>query len=274
MSDDDFEDEHEEAYERPREPGKQKDKHLLGPDDPHPAIVSDKGGASSLLLIGDHAGRAVPRKLARLGLPAEAFERHIAWDIGITGLGERLSRGLDATFIRQSYSRLVVDCNRKSTALDFIPAASDGQTVPGNAGLKTADRSARKREIFAPYHARITSALTAREQQARPTLLVSLHSFTPEMGGQKRPWRYGVLHRGDSPASRALLAALRERFGEEAGDNEPYAMNTQDYTIPFHADQWGLDYLEIEVRQDLIETAAGQDEAAAVLAPLLEKVAP
>jgi predicted N-formylglutamate amidohydrolase len=250
-----------------------RSKGLLGRDDPSPAIVSNKSGSSPFLLLGDHAGRIIPEKLGTLGLPPEAFEQHIAWDIGIAGLGERLSKALDATFIRQPFSRLVVDCNRKHTAPDFVPTVSDGVTIPGNVDLKTSDRSARRREIHMAYHHRITGLLEARDQQARDTVLVSLHSFTPSLNGEARPWKYGVLHRGDSKISSAMLALLRERFGDEAGDNQPYAMDGIDYTIPFHADPRGLPYLELEIRQDLIADGAGQDEVAALLAELLGRLA-
>ena len=38
--------------------------------------------------------------------------RHIAWDIGIAGVGRQLADRLDACLIMQPYSRLVIDCNR------------------------------------------------------------------------------------------------------------------------------------------------------------------
>jgi predicted N-formylglutamate amidohydrolase len=38
-----------------------------------------------------------------------------------------------------------------------------------------------------------------------------------------------------------------------------------------HADARGLDYLELEMRQDLISGPAGQDEVAAVVARLLRE---
>ncbi len=49
------------------------------------------------------------------------MDRHIAWDIGVAGLGERLAEALDAVFIRQAYSRLVIDCNRRPGAADSDP---------------------------------------------------------------------------------------------------------------------------------------------------------
>jgi predicted N-formylglutamate amidohydrolase len=247
---------------------------LLGPDDLSPFVVVNSGGVSRFLLLGDHAGRAVPKALAGLGVSSESMERHIAWDLGVAGLGERLAKALDACFIHQIYSRLVIDCNRQPGASDAAPAVSDGTGIPGNLGLTEADMAARRDEIYAPYQDRIAAELDARAAVGRATLLVSLHSFTPVMAGFARPWRFGVLHRGDSALSRAMLVVLREALGEEVvGDNQPYAMDGTDNTIPLHADARGLDYLEIEVRQDLIAEAGGQDAVAALLAPLLERAA-
>jgi predicted N-formylglutamate amidohydrolase len=244
---------------------------LLTRDDPPPVIVTNPSGSSPFLLLGDHAGRAIPIHLGDLGLPPSAMDRHIAWDIGVAGLGQLLAQRLDAGFIRQSYSRLVIDCNRKPGAADWTPAACDGQAVSGNTGLSVGDLAARRRAIYDPYQAAISAALDARERLGRATFLVSLHSFTPELGGVLRPWRFGVLHRGDSPLSSHVLDLLRNAFGEEAGDNQPYAMDDSDNTVPLHADPRGLDYLELEVRQDLLLGSAGQDATAGFVAKLLGK---
>lgn len=244
---------------------------LLGPDDLPPFVVTNTGGRSPFLLLGDHAGRAIPRALGDLGVAAVEMDRHIAWDIGIAATGERLAAALDACFIHQTYSRLVIDCNRKPDAPDLAPAISDGTTVPANVGLTDDDRATRLAEIHAPYQAAIADLIAVRTARGQPTVLVSLHSFTPSMGGFARPWLYGVLHRNDSPFSDAVLAQLRSAFGDQAGDNQPYAMDGRDNTIPRHADGHGLDYLELEIRQDLIERADGQDRAAALFADLLPR---
>ncbi|MBP7817867.1 MAG: N-formylglutamate amidohydrolase [Phenylobacterium sp.] len=236
-------------------------------DDPSPVHVTNVGGACPLLLIGDHAGRAIPRRLDGLGLTSADMDTHIAWDIGVAGLGERLAARLDACFIRQTYSRLVVDCNRKPGAPAAMPEISDGVTIPGNLGLDTQTQAARRAEIYQPYQDAIGAELDRRA--GRPTILVSLHSFTPVMQGVVRPWRMGVLHRGDSAFSSRVLALLQRELGEAAGDNEPYKMDDTDNTVPLHADPRGLDYLELEVRQDLIADAAGQDEVADLVARLL-----
>jgi len=225
------------------------------------------GGSSPLLLLGDHAGRAIPTRLGRLGLPPEALDRHIAWDIGVAGLGFRLSQTLDACLIAQAYSRLVVDCNRRPLEDGSIAEVSDGVPIPGNQDLTANDREARVSAIYHPYHRAIARALDARND--RPTIVVALHSFTPSMAGFNRPWSFGVLHRGDSPFSSAVLAGLRTALGAAVGDNEPYSMDGTDNTVPLHADRRGLDYLELEVRQDLLADAQGQTQVAALLTDVL-----
>ncbi|CAN5364394.1 N-formylglutamate amidohydrolase [soil metagenome] len=236
-------------------------------DDPSPVHVTNAGGACPVLLIGDHAGRLVPPSLHGLGLTAADMDTHIAWDIGVAGLGERLAARLDACFIRQTYSRLVVDCNRKPGAAAAMPEISDGVTIPGNLTLTPHAKAARCAEIYQPYQDAIAAELDRRA--GRPTLLVSLHSFTPVMQGFVRPWRIGVLHRNDSAFSDRVLVLLRRELDEAAGDNAPYQMDETDNTVPLHADPRGLDYLELEVRQDLIAEAAGQDEVADLIARIL-----
>jgi predicted N-formylglutamate amidohydrolase len=244
---------------------------LLGPGDPEPVVVLRQQAQSPFLLTGDHAGRAIPATLGDLGVSDADMERHIAWDIGVGGLGERLSANLDATFIRQSYSRLVVDCNRRPHARGSIPPISDGVVIPGNVGLDDAQIRRRYDEIYVPYQDAIGAALDGR---AAPTILVALHSFTPTMGGFDRPWRYGVVHGGDSPFSLAVLEQLRRQIDPaEVGDNLPYALGDDDNTVPLHAQARGLDYLELEVRQDLLKDETGRDEVASLLAPVLNAAA-
>ncbi|HEX3364895.1 N-formylglutamate amidohydrolase [Phenylobacterium sp.] len=234
------------------------------------AIALNPGAASPFLLLGDHAGREIPQQLRDLGLPPAELDRHIAWDIGVAGYGALLSQVLDATFIRQRFSRLVIDCNRDPARADAIPEISDGADIPGNRALSPPDREARITEIARPYQAAIAAELDARAVRGLATTLISLHSFTPRMDGVDRPWRFGVLHAGDSPYSRAVLARLRGELGEAlVGDNEPYRMDEVDFTIPLHAGGRGLDYLELEVRQDLVADPAGQAQIAAFVARLL-----
>ena len=108
---------------------------LLDPDEPDPVAVQNPNGASEILLISDHAGRRIPRRLGTLGLGDADLERHIAWDIGIRDVTTQIADKLGATYIYQRYSRLVIDCNRRpGSSQSIMRAISDGTEVPGNRG--------------------------------------------------------------------------------------------------------------------------------------------
>jgi predicted N-formylglutamate amidohydrolase len=240
-------------------------------EDKAPAFeVCTAGGRSEFLIIADHAGHRVPRRLRQLGLPDAELQRHIGWDIGIAGLARRLGERLDATAILQRYSRLVIDCNRPLEAGDSIATVSDGTEIAANFNLTPAEREARVQAIFEPYHRRIAAELDARQARSRPSVLVALHSFTPRMNGAARPWHAGVLYARDARFALALLALLRKEPGLQVGDNQPYAASEDtDYAVPRHGEARGLLHVELEIRQDLIASAAGQDEWSQRLARLL-----
>ena len=247
---------------------------LLAPDEPPAVIDYRSDGASPFLLVCDHAGRRTPRRLHNLGLAEAELARHIAWDIGIAGVGRLLADRLDACLVMQPYSRLVIDCNRPPGTLESVVATSDGILIPGNAKLSAHDADMRAREIFAPYHGAIARHLDARAKARRQTILISLHSFTAVYAGFARPWQVGVLYNRDSALARALLDLLRSERDLTVGDNEPYTVDDEtDYTIPVHGERRGIAHVAIEIRQDLIGAETGQRQWAARLAELLPKAA-
>ena len=248
---------------------------LLGAGDPAPFQVHRPQGASPFILIADHAGQSIPARLGDLGVAQAELDRHIGWDIGIAGVTERLSEMLDAFAILQTYSRLVIDCNRPLEAAGSIVTSSDGTPVPGNQAVDDNEKVARALEIFAPYHARITRELDQRSAGPQAPVLIAMHSFTPTFGGTARPWHAGVLYHRDTRLAHALLSALRAEPGLVVGDNEPYAISDgSDYAIPVHGEQRGLLHVELEIRQDLIADAQGQHEWAERLARILPALLP
>ncbi|MGA8381473.1 MAG: N-formylglutamate amidohydrolase [Stellaceae bacterium] len=243
---------------------------LLDPDEPDPAALDNEAGGSAFFLTCDHGGRAIPRRLGRLGLPEPETFRHIAWDIGVAAVGRLLSAQLDAALIVQEYSRLVIDCNRDPSVPSSIAEISEDTPIPGNCGLDPAGRTARIEAVFRPYHDRIGAALDRRRAVGRPTMLVALHSFTPVYKGVSRPWHVGVLYNRDARLAHPFLGLLRAEGDLTVGDNEPYRVTDQtDYTVPVHGERRGLPYLEIEIRQDLIGEPSGQANWAERLARLL-----
>jgi predicted N-formylglutamate amidohydrolase len=245
----------------------------LAPDELAPVLELNVASASPFLFTSDHYGRAIPRLLGDLGLPASELTRHIAWDIGIAGVAERIAKAMNAHLIAQRYSRLVIDCNRPPEAVSSIPLISEATTIPGNDGL-THEAKARRRELFFdPYHQRIDAAIDARLAAGHPTVLVSLHSFTPVYAGIQRPWHIGTLYQHDRTLPPLLLQHLRAEGDLVVGDNEPYAVSdATDYTIPVHGEQRGLMNTGIEIRQDLITDESGQIEWAERLARIFAEI--
>jgi predicted N-formylglutamate amidohydrolase len=232
---------------------------LLAPDEPPALVTLRPGGQSPFLLVSDHAGRRIPKKLGDLGVSESELRRHIAFDVGIEPVVRFMADELDATAILQPYSRLVIDCNRPFHAESSIAKMSENTPVPGNVKLGAEEIAARQREIFAPYHDAITKELDRRRHGHLPAFLVAMHSFTPAYKGVSRPWHAGVLYNRDSRFAAFILRLLREQDELTIGDNEPYTVSDDtDYTIPVHGEQRGIPHAAIEIRHDLIETEENQ----------------
>jgi predicted N-formylglutamate amidohydrolase len=246
---------------------------LLSGADVPPVHEHNTTGRSSFLFTCDHYGRLLPKSLGDLGLPESELTRHIAWDIGIAAVAESLALQLDAHLVAQRYSRLVIDCNRPPDVASSIPIISEATMIPGNDGLSREQAATRRYEVFDPYHRRIDEIIDARQEAGMPTVLVSLHSFTPIYAGIARPWHIGTLYQRGRNLPPLLLKALRAEGDLVVGDNEPYAVSdTTDYTIPVHAEARGLINSGIEIRQDLIADQAGQQQWADRLARILREI--
>ncbi len=250
---------------------------LLAAGEPDPVEVH-VAPASRVILTCDHASNRVPRSLAGLGLSKDVLARHIGWDIGAAAVTRRLAPRLDASAVLSGYSRLVIDCNRDPDDPSSIPTRSDDVAVPGNRDLAAAARAARRTTIFEPYHAAIARLIDAALARGTAPALISVHSFTPSLGGRARPWHVGVLWDGDGRIAAPLLAALRSDATLVVGDNEPYsARHPAGYTVRHHALARGLPHVAIEIRQDEIGddsgAAAWAERLAGALTPILADAA-
>jgi predicted N-formylglutamate amidohydrolase len=211
--------------------------------------------------------------LGGLGLSELARWQHMAWDIGAGELARGLATALDAPAVLAGYSRLVVDCNRHPDDPEAFRTTSDGCEVPGNRSLSDVERDARLAAIFDPYHEAIAAMLGGFRARGVQPLLISVHTFTPRLAGNERPWHVGVLWDRDERSARALLDGLRAIDGILVGDNEPYSgKHPSDFTIDHHAEAAGLPHVCIEVRQDQFESAAGTERWVRILGGVLHRM--
>ncbi|AUG40307.1 MULTISPECIES: N-formylglutamate amidohydrolase [Pseudomonas] len=225
--------------------------------------------AHPLILVCEHASRYIPAALNDLGLDPEAAREHIAWDPGALELAENLSQTLGATLLTANYSRLLIDLNRPCQAHDSIPLQSEIYQIPGNQHLDEATREYRRKQLFRPFHARLSGLIDARLAAGRPVRVVGIHSFTPLYYGQRRTLEMGVLFDRAEGYARRLLEGMSVHDVKIAG-NEPYKIDALgDMTVPAHGDARGLDSVLIEVRNDLLRTPQAIQCWTDYLAPLL-----
>lgn len=225
---------------------------LLGGMDPAPMEVINGQSAHDLVLVCEHAGRAIPATLGALGMSPEKFDLHIACDIGAGAVSRSMARQLGAPLVLQPYSRLVVDCNRPVESDEAVPEISDGIEVPGNMGLDPTRRRLRIDEIFEPFHRSVSEVIDRHPRR----LVLAIHSFTPVLAGKVRPWDIGFLFRKDTATSHALAAAIRESEPDlKVGMNEPYTIEDgADWFVPYHGERRGIAHSLIEIRNDHIST--------------------
>lgn len=246
---------------------------LLRDGEPPAAAIERPASRSPFILLADHAGQRIPAQLGDLGLPAGEIDRHIGWDIGSLATAQLLSQYLDATLIHQRYSRLVIDCNRTPGIASSIPEISEHTRIIRNIGVTIEEAEARGAEVFQPYHDLITQTLNRRRDSGQPSVIISMHSFTPSFKNNDRPWQIGTLFNRNPAFSLQFIELLQQDSSLNVGINQPYAMtDATDFTLPFHAERRQLPYVGIEIRQDLITQQAGQEQWAHRLATLLPQV--
>ena len=127
-----------------------------------------------------------PPRYGDLGLPREALERHIAYDIGAAWLARRLADRLGAPAVLSTFSRLLIDPNRGADDPTLVMRYSDGAIVPGNARID-ADEIERRRTLYwAPYRDAIAATVEAMLASGEPPAILSIHSFTPHLARTAR----------------------------------------------------------------------------------------
>jgi predicted N-formylglutamate amidohydrolase len=231
-----------------------------------PITLSGSAASARLVLTCEHASATVPDEYAGLGLAPAQLADHIGWDIGAAALAMELNQRLGAPAVLSAASRLLVDCNRDLGDADLMPHQSHGVAIPGNAAIDPAARADRLARFYEPYHAAIDAQLVRNPD----ALLLSIHSFTPELDGCARPFDIGVLF-DDFDGLADAFARDIAASGFAVRMNEPYSgLEGLIFSARSHGQRHGLRYLELEINNRLLRRDA---DVCAIAARLLEPIA-
>lgn len=230
---------------------------------------------SPLVLLCEHASGALPPEHAAEAHPADLpwLNTHWGVDLGAGPLTQALSAALGAPALLGVVSRLVCDLNRPEDHPELARREVEGHALGFNAalGAEPAGHRARVERWHRPWHAAADALVGAHRRHAR--LLLSVHSFTPCYLGQRREVEVGVLYDDHEPDALALHAALQARWpggAERVRLNEPWSGKAGlIYSPARHAQAHGLPTLELELRQDLLETPTQRAAVTAVVVAAL-----
>jgi predicted N-formylglutamate amidohydrolase len=226
--------------------------------------------AAGLVLLADHATNRLPAEYGLLGLPQNAFARHIAYDIGVEALVRRLAMRLGVPAVLSCFSRLLIDPNRGEDDPTLIMKISDGAIIPGNHPMTPQEWENRLNRFHRPYHRAVSQTIAdVSAASGKAPLVISIHSYTPAWKGVPRPWHAAVLWDSDPRAVTPLIEALEGSGDILVGDNEPYDGALRGDTMFRHCMETGIAHALIEVRQDLIGDDSGVAEWDARLRPIL-----
>lgn len=221
-------------------------------------VTLGRGQPGGWLFSCEHASRRMPR-----GYPVSHRDRHLldthwGWDIGAADLTRALCNSMGGGAVFCNFTRLLCDTNRAPGDPTMFLDDTDDGAPSFNSALDEAERDRRSRRYFHPYHQAL-----ARFAAQRPRLLLSIHSFTPSFRGRARTMEAGVLFDRHDPLAHELALGLAGE-GLVTALNEPYSgKDGLIYSAARHGQGAGIPYLELEVRQDLIDT---RPRAAAVAA--------
>lgn len=225
--------------------------------------VHNRDGRGPVVVVCEHASKAIPAQYGTLGLPPDLLDSHIAWDPGALAVAHELSKALDAPLVAGELSRLLFDCNRPPEAPDAVPERSEIHEIPGNQNLSDDELAHRTHAIHDPFREALQGVVT---RFANPPVMITVHSFTPIYRGQPRDVEIGLLHDTDDRLARAMMSNAADHTNRIVRLNDPYGpQDGVTHTLCTHALPVGAVNVMLEIRNDLIGDAAAQTAMAAML---------
>jgi len=231
---------------------------------------------SNFLIICDHASNRIPDEYKNLGLGEEILTTHIAYDLGVKEVATHLSKYLQCPLVMSNFSRLLIDANRGIDDPTLIMKISDGKIIRGNENISFLKNCSEKKHRVANYyniyHNKISEIINRLLNKNIIPAIISIHSFTPLFGGNKRSTELGILWDSDNRLPDIFFNYFNKNYKDIIiGNNKPYTGRMKNDTLYRHATKQGLANILIEIRQDLIVDSVKQKKFSKLISkPLLE----
>ena len=203
----------------------------------------------NLLFTAEHASNAIPARYRDVERCAGAvLQTHRGYDPGTAELARRLARSFNAPLLMGRYSRLLIELNRSlhhprlwsefSTPLD---AASKKQLVT---------------DYYHSYRGSVADQIRKLSRAGRPVLHISVHSFTPKLGGKIRNADIGLLYDPSRKTEATFCARWTDSIKSQTTSlrvrrNYPY-LGIADGLVPYLRRQFSAEVyagVELEVNQ-------------------------
>lgn len=237
------------------------------------SLVTVEGArAGEVLLTCEHAGNRIPEWLEVPPDERAWFDTHWGYDPGAAAVARAVARELETQVVLGEFSRLVCDPNRPLAAETWIrETVEDGQPLSFNQGIADDERLLRE-ELWHRYHSTVDETIRRALAAGKAPLLFSVHTMTHLYVGHSRDMELAVLFSDFAPMAEAFATRL-ESHGFIVARNEPYSgYEGLIYSVERHGRTHRLPFLEIEVRQDLLDTRGNADGIGRVVAGCLRRL--
>ncbi len=204
---------------------------------------------SRLVISCEHASCEMP-EVYPARVPASILRSHMGWDKHAGRFAVALGEATGSSVFLGSYSRLLVDLNRSEDSGEIWSRYSRK--------LSEREKSRILKTLYRPFRHRVFERIRKLNPSiAHPVLHLSIHSFTPVLRGQKRPYHLGILFDPKSPVEVEVARAIKSQVKAHAPNlvvafNKPY-LGTEDGHTNSLRKAFGYAYagIEIELRQNL-----------------------
>jgi predicted N-formylglutamate amidohydrolase len=203
----------------------------------------------SLIVTAEHGGHDVPPEYAGLFRGRDdLLASHRGWDAGTLKLARSLAKGLGATPITSTVTRLLVDLNRSA----HNPRVFSQVTR----SLSREERVSLLERFHRPHWDRVLAAASRGVANNGLALHLGVHSFTPELDGKIRTPDLALLYDPSRPLELELATLWADALSEALPDrevrrNNPYRGAADGLTSALRRRFAATRYigLEIEVNQ-------------------------